>query len=220
MPLDTLEEMNTAPATRIQIKPPRFERAAIRIRGTSVLVQHKFSQKARTQIEETQREGQRSKKGKAREARNFEDDWLQAQHISEDGWRGIPAPAFRSALIDACRMAGFVMTRAKMSVFVDADGLDRDDKTPLVRIIGEVDAIGAPMPVRNESGVVDLRCRPMWSKWEAVVNLRWDGDQFSAGDVINLLARAGIQVGVGEGRPFSKNSNGMGWGTWEIVTDA
>jgi hypothetical protein len=46
--------------------------------------------------------------------------------------------------------------------------------------------------------------------------LRWDADQFSVNDVMNLLSRAGVQVGIGEGRPFSKNSNGMGWGTWEV----
>jgi len=32
----------------------------------------------------------------------------------------------------------------------------------------------------------------------------------------NLLARAGLQVGIGEGRPDSKNSAGMGWGLFQI----
>ena len=35
---------------------------------------------------------------------------------------------------------------------------------------------------------------------------------------MNLMARAGAQVGVGEGRPDSKTSAGLGFGTWEIVT--
>jgi len=34
--------------------------------------------------------------------------------------------------------------------------------------------------------------------------------------VTNLLSRVGMQVGIGEGRPFSKNSAGMGWGTFEL----
>lgn len=215
MPLDTAKA-DATPNARVTITPPKFERAAIRIRGTAPFMQNKFSQKARVKIEETQRQGSQSAKGKKKEARDFEDDWKSAMHVTADGWCGIPAPAFRAALIDACRMAGFQMTRAKMSIFVEADGYDFEDGTPLIRIEGEVDKDRKIMPVRNESGVVDLRCRPIWSKWEAVVNLRWDADQFSATDILNLLARAGVQVGVGEGRPFSKNSNGLGLGTWEI----
>jgi hypothetical protein len=30
------------------------------------------------------------------------------------------------------------------------------------------------------------------------------------------MHRVGAQVGIGEGRPDSKNSTGMGWGTFEI----
>jgi len=49
-----------------------------------------------------------------------------------------------------------------------------------------------------------------------VFRLRWDADQFSDADVLNLLARAGMQVGIGEGRPDSPNSNGLGNGCWEV----
>ncbi len=218
MPLDNTKPTKTASATAVVITPPRFERAAVLIRGTAPYVQHKFSEKSRNAIEEKHREGSRSKKGGKKDARDFSAEWLAATHISKEGWAGIPAPSFRNALIDACRMAGFQMTRAKMSIFVEADGYDHDDNTPLIKIIGEVDPMGKPMPTRNDTGVVDLRARPQWSQWECVVPLRWDADQFSAVDVINLLARAGIQVGVGEGRPFSKNSNGLGFGTWEVVS--
>lgn len=219
MPLDETiaAEAASKPAITVQITPPRFDRADVRIVGTSPYMQHKFSAKARAQIEATQREGSRSRKGKQREARQFEEDWIAAQHISKEGWHGIPAPAFRNALIDACRMAGFAMTRAKMSIFVIADGYDRDDGTPLVRIEGELQPPGDPQLVRNASGVIDLRMRPVWPQWSAVVQIKWDADQFSAADVLNLLARAGIQVGIGEGRPFSKNSNGLGFGCWEVA---
>ena len=55
--------------------------------------------------------------------------------------------------------------------------------------------------------------------WEADVRIRYDGDQFTASDVVNLLARAGLQVGIGEGRPDSKKSTGMGWGLFEIAKE-
>jgi ribosomal protein S17 len=41
-------------------------------------------------------------------------------------------------------------------------------------------------------------------------------DQFKVQDVANLLSRVGEQVGICEGRPDSKNSAGMGWGTFQV----
>ena len=132
-------------------------------------------------------------------------------HVSTEGWIGIPAAALRNACIDVCRMVGFKMTHAKMSIFVEADGLDSVDGTPLVRLIADAPE-KTELAVRNQTGVVDIRVRPMWREWSAIVRVRFDGDQFTASDVANLLARAGMQVGIGEGRPFSKNQTGLGFG--------
>ena len=138
-------------------------------------------------------------------------------HISTEGWCGIPAPSFRNAIIDACRLVGFRMTHAKLSVFVIADGTDAEDGSQLVKIIGTPQPYKAP--VRNDSGVADIRWRPMWREWSAQVSIEWDVDQFAAQDLLNLMARAGKQVGIGEGRPNSPNSNGLGFGRFEVITD-
>jgi len=116
-------------------------------------------------------------------------------------------------------MVGFKMTHARCSVFVVADGFDADDATPLVRITkGEPQYL--ELAVRLETGVCDIRPRPMWEPgWEANVRIRFDADQFSVSDVANLLLRAGAQIGVGEGRPFSKNSKGMGWGMFRLAEE-
>ena len=108
------------------------------------------------------------------------------------------------------------MTLAKLAVSVIADGFDQVDGVPLVRITK-----GTPeyteMPVRNETGVIDLRARPMWRPgWEAVVRIQFDEDQFSTEDVSNLMLRVGLQVGICEGRPDSKKSAGMGWGLFDL----
>lgn len=207
------------PVEQITIPAPNLQTVFIRIRGTSPYVQNKFSVKAREEIRSKHVAGSTAKKGQKRDAKDFQECYRQAMHTSPEGWHGIPAPAFRCAMIDACRLAGFHMTMAKMSVFVDADGIDADDATPLVRITsGEPSYL--ELPVRNATGVVDLRARPKWDAgWEAVVRVRFDGDQFKPADVFNLMHRVGQQVGVGEGRPFSKKSTGMGWGMFEIVND-
>jgi len=201
----------------ITIAPPRFGVAAFRIIGTSPYVQNKFSAKARQMMRETQEAGSTSRKGKKREPKDFKAAYEGAMHRSKEGWHGIPAPAFRCAMISACRMADFKMTHAKLSLFVEADGFDADDGTPLVRITrGKPEY--AEHAVRNESGVCDLRPRPLWREgWEAVVRVRYDQDRFTVTDVANLLLRAGMQVGIGEGRPDSRKSAGMGWGLFTVA---
>ena len=202
--------------TTVVIAKPNIISAVFNIIGTAPYVQHKFSQKSRLKIADQHRAGSQARGKKVREARDFSEDCRQATHIAKDGWYGIPAPAFRNAMISACRLVGFQMTKAKLSVFIVPDGFDVDDGTPLVRLVG-----GEPEEnmayARNESGVVDLRCRPMWETWGAAVTVKWDRGQFSETDIANLLARAGVQVGIGEGRPDSPNSNGMGWGTFDLA---
>ena len=204
-------------AETITIPAPNFKVATFWIRGTSPLVGNKFSKRALDDMRQKQEAGHASKKGEKRDAKDFQRAYQEATHRSAEGWAGIPAAAFRNAMISACRVCGFAMTRAKLSVFVIADGYDPDDGSPLVRVTkGEPEY--AEHYVRNESGVCDLRPRPMWQPgWEARVRIRFDSDQFTMKDVANLLARAGIQVGICAGRPDSAKSNGMGWGLWEIL---
>lgn len=196
------------------IKEPNFKIATFKITGTAPYVQAKFSVKAKNQIRDKMISGTRSKKGQARQPRDFEADYEGAKHYSHDGWVGIPAGSFRQACISACRLVGFKMTLAKLALFVEADGFDKDENTPLVRIYGKPHL--HEQHVRNATGVVDLRARPMWRKWHADLRIRWDGDLFTTTDITNLLSRVGSQVGIGEGRPDSKQSSGQGWGLFDV----
>ena len=202
----------------ITIKAPNIQTAEIEIEGISPLVQNKFSAKAKAKMMDTMAAGSTAKSKKTRDARDYDDDFRQAQHISEEGWNGLPAPAFRSAMISACRLVGFQMTKAKLSLFVLHDGIDAEDGTPLVKL-------KAGTPERHEALVrmnftsTDIRIRPMWRKWGATVRVQWDADQFTIADVVNLMDRAGLQVGIGEGRPDSKTSTGMGWGQFRVVRE-
>lgn len=213
--IDNGEAVGAQAREPVAISRPNFKTATVPIKGMTPLVLHKFSQKVQDKIKEKQEQGSQTAKGKNREARDFKANYEAARHRSRQGWDGIPASAFRNAMISACRTVGFKMTIAKMSVFCIADGFD-EDGNGLVRIL-----TGEPhmdvRPGRNANGGIDLRARPMWEEgWTATVTLRWDADQFSDADVVNLIARAGLQVGVGEGRPDSKMSAGCGWGQFEV----
>lgn len=201
---------------RMEVPAPNFETRAFKIQGVSPYVQHKFSAKTREKMRATQEAGAKAKTRKAKEPKDFKECYENAKHVSADGWCGIPAPAFRNAMISACRAAGIVMTRTKLCVFIEPDGFDREDGTPLVKITKGEPAYHEAS-VRNESGVTDIRARPMWHEgWEATVRVRFDADMMAPEDVANLLLRAGLQVGVGEGRPDSRKSCGMGWGLFTL----
>jgi hypothetical protein len=202
---------------RVVVPPANLQVAVFRIRGNAPLVINAFSQKARQEIHDKQAAGSVAKKGKKRDKKDFKECFEQARHRTKAGWDGVPASAFRTALVSACRTVGFKMTLAKLSLFCVADGFDEVSHDPLVKITkGKPQYFEAA--VRNATGVVDLRARPLWEPgWEAKVTLEFDADQFALEDVTNLLVRVGKQVGLGEGRPDSKNSCGMGWGTFDVL---
>jgi hypothetical protein len=198
------------------ITPPDFRRLEINIKGTTPLVINRFSAKAMEIMRQTQEAGSTAKSRKTREAKDFEALYEGAKHIADEGWEGIHAAAFRNAAISACRACGFKMTHAKLAFMVLQDGFDRVDGAPLVKLTtGEAEPWVAP--TRNATGVVDLRCRPLYRDWSATLRIRYDAGMLTSDDVVNLIARVGLQVGIGEGRPDSKMSAGLGFGLFEIV---
>lgn len=198
----------------VTISAPKIRTVEFKLVGTAPYMQARFGEKAMAKMRATQEAGSQSRGKKVREARDFDADYHAAMHISTEGWNGIPAGAFRTACIDVCRLVGYKMTLAKLSIFIEPDGFDKVDGTPLVRIHGEPERNLSG--VRNATGVLDLRARPMWREWHVDLRVRFDEDQFSVSDVSNLLARAGIQCGIGEGRPNSRMSTGIGFGTFSI----
>lgn len=198
----------------ISISAPNIEAINVRLTGNAPYMQARFSEKARNAMMAKMDGSIKPGSKKAREPRDFEDDYKQAMHISTEGWNGIPASSLRAALISACRLVNFTMTRAKLSLFIPAQGYDAVDGYPLVRIYGTPERNEAA--VRNATGVFDVRIRPLWREWYVDVIIQFDADQFTTSDVLNLLRRVGTQVGLGEGRPDSRSSAGLGFGTFTV----
>lgn len=202
-------------STSVIIKAPNFQTAAFNIRGTERLVIHRFSAKTKQEMKQKMEAGKPAGSKKDRKAKSTDSLYEDSRYCSEEGWDGFHAGAIRAAMISACRLVGFKMTLAKLSLFVEADGRDKfEPQIPLIRIFGE--------PRKQEdmarvaTGEPYVTVRAAYHDWKAVLRIKFDADQFSLQDVSNLLARVGMQVGIGEGRPDSKNSTGMGWGTFEL----
>ena len=214
-----LKDLIPQPAAQaaIQVKVPKADirTLVVKIAGVTPYLQCRFPEKAMRKMMDSQRLGDRGKNRTARKPRDFKQDYEQSMHKMEDGKCGIPCSAFRAALISACRLVGFKMTIAKLSLFIEADGFDRLDGIPLVKIEGRPES--HEMIGRNADGGADIRVRAIWRKWGAKIRIQYDANQFDAVDVVNLLDRVGKQVGIGEGRADSRSSAGMGMGHFAIV---
>lgn len=205
----------TTGSKTITIKPPNFGRAEFKLTGVAPLVIHRFSAKTKNEMKLKMETGKAASSKKTREPKNTDDTFNESRYISRDGWDGVHAGSFRNALISACRLVGFKMTLAKMSLFIEADGWDKDEpQIPLVRIHGK--PVKQEDMARVETGQPYVTVRAAYHNWSIKLRIRWDADQFTIDDVANLLSRVGMQVGIGEGRPDSKNSAGMGWGLFEV----
>ena len=201
----------------VHISAPKFQQAVFQVKGTAPLVIHRMSQKLKQQFKQKMETGKAAGSKKTREAQSTDMIYNEGRYISKAGWDGFHAAAIRSAMISACRLVGFKMTLAKLSIFVLNDGVDaKEPQIPLIRIEGK--PTKQEDIARVETGQPYLCVRPAYYDWGAKIRIRWDTDQFTQTDVSNLLMRVGQQVGIGEGRPDSKKSAGMGWGLFELVS--
>lgn len=205
----------------LKIAPLRQAILTVPLIGETPLKVLRFSKKQQDEIMATQKAGSQATTKKKREPKDFERNYQEAMYRGKTGkeeWLGINASGLRIGCIEACRVAGFVMTRAKMSVFCMADGIDIiDHSTPLVRVYGTPEM--CIDPVRNDNGSVDLRARVCFQEWRINARIRFDEDQFSPSDILNLLIRVGMQNGLGEGRMNSKNGCGTGNGVFLVDAD-
>lgn len=199
----------------VLISAPRMAQAQFQFTGTAPLMTARFSKKMELLATHTTKQ-EKGKKAE-RKVKDVDQDLEDATYTSPQGWHGMNAAAVRNAMISACRLVNFKMTLAKLSIFVEADGYDHFEPVPLLRIEGE--RTKNIMATRNANGQPDVRIRPLWAPgWIIRPRIRWDLDQFSAADVTNLLNRVGCQVGLGEGRPDSKSSAGLGYGLFKVTT--
>lgn len=186
----------------------RIERKIIMLDvvGVSPLIPHNWSEKARRMMREAQ--GGTAVK-KAREPKIAEDEAEAALYRLPDGRPGMPATAFKAAIIGAVRLfQGITMVQAKSAVFVQGIGPDQ-----LVPIEGEM-TMREDMP-RNANGNVDLRYRYAFWPWTAALEVEYLPTMMGESSVVALVDAAG-GGGVGDWRPSAPKSHTGTFGRFEV----
>jgi hypothetical protein len=188
----------------INLKPIARRKMTFAIRGTSPLIMHQWSEKAKREMREKQQEG---KKTKAREKRVPADEAKAATYTTDDGQIGIPGMAFKSALVTAAHKdIGIEKTLVRKALF-----LVTDDPNKVLPIHCSEPTVREDM-VRVGMGSADLRYRPEFVEWSCPITLEVDSELLQRDDILALVDRAGFGVGICEWRP----EKGGEYGRFEI----
>ena len=189
-----------------------------KISGTTSLIQNRFSKRKVGVV----CGGMKGEAKKARPPKNPEADFLDAIHwigpepkdIEEfrrkNSWRyGIPAVAFKGAMIRMGKQSGMKMVDSRVLFFV------RDGNNGLVEI-------KAKKPFMREDRVrvqksMDVRHRPEFQDWSATVVIEYNARNITGQQLAALLIEAGKCNGIGDWRPGGTDSTGT-HGCWGVVS--
>lgn len=178
---------------KVQIIIPTIETGVITVtvRGMNTLIMHKWDEKSTRQIEEKQQ----GKANRGRGQRDPKAEWNAARYVI--GKRDcVPALSFKNAMVAAASfLPDVTKTLLKGAIFVQGDFLP-------IRYRGKEPIFRKDMVrIGGMSKTADVRYRPEYPNWEVDLDIEFDSSVISAEQVVNLVARAGFNVGVGEWRP-------------------
>jgi hypothetical protein len=201
----TQDDTTETPVAQIAISEIAVERLEVPIIGTSPLVVHRFSEKAKRIMLDAM-QGRKSPK----ENKDPQAEYEAAFYRFHDGGYGFPVVGFKAATVDASRFYGKDVTKVGLRQFVFLRGEVGVDGQQLARITGEP-RIREDV-VRVGRGGADLRYRPEFPEWSTTLTVLYVTSALTRDSVLSLIDAAGMGVGVGEWRP-EKNGD---FGTYQI----
>lgn len=196
------------PVAEITIAPVPAETIRVPIIGTTPLLVHRFSEKAKRAMLDAM-QGRKTPK----EPKNPEAEYEAAFYRLADGTPGFPALAFKQATIGGARFYGKQITMTALKQYLFFRGEVGADGRALVAIIGEPTM--REDVVRVGRGGSDLRYRPEFREWAAVVEVTYATSVLTRDSVLSLIDAGGMGVGVGEWRPEKDGD----FGTYRIDPD-
>lgn len=180
--------------------------AHVPVTGQTPLITHNWSEKAKQQMRDKQGGKARTKK----EPKEPKEEFEAARYLLDDGRDGFPAAGFKAAIVSGARlMEGITLTMLKQAIYVIGEGGDQ-----LIPIEAGEPEMREDTP-RIAQGTTDLRYRPQYWPWSAVLPIRFVETAISL-DAIVTLVKAGGMSGVGEWRPSAPKSLTGSYGTFVL----
>jgi len=179
------------------------------ILGVTPLIMHRFSEKAKRQILDVTQGKRTPKRPKDPRA-----EYEAAFYHLEDVRYGFPADAFKQATVGAARFYGKAVTMTALKQFVFIRGELGQDGRALVPIISDEPQMREDV-VRVGRGGTDLRYRPSFLPWRAMLGVTFFTSVITRASVLSLIDAGGLAIGVGEWRPERDGT----FGTYRIDLD-
>lgn len=204
--------VKTAVPNILEIERLRVRTMLVPVKGTSPLIVHRFSEKAKRQMLDAMQGVKKIKENKDPQA-----EYNAAFYRFADGRYGFPSIGFKDCTVSAARFySGVTMVLLRQILFVNGElGVDGQQLTEIEGITGEPEPIMREDVVRVGMGGTDLRYRPQFTEWNATLKVRFIESQLSQASVLSLLDAGGMGVGVGEWRP----ERGGDMGTFTVDED-
>lgn len=197
---------------KVEIKDLDIKTASFNITSKSPLIIHKWSEKARREMLDSQQ----GKKITKKEFRNPEQEFLasiyfigeQPKDINEftiGNWRyGFPAIAFKKAMASAAYRLGISKDKVSILGSMFIKGVEND----LVEIkCNKIEMVEDMVKIGNGSS--DLRYRPYFYDWSAVLVIEYNATILIPEQIATYIRGAGFAVGVGDWRVEKGGQYGM-----------
>jgi hypothetical protein len=184
----------------IELPRLQIETMQVTLIGDSPLITHAWSAKAKAMMAAKHQK-------KAVKGREAKDPWAEfaaacywigdqpekpTEKDIEKGHFGVPAVAFKSAAVDAVTsVTGMTKVAARQAFHIEGE---------FVEILGPAPSMREDI-ARVGMGVADLRYRPEFSPWGAILEVKVNTSAISMEQVVGLFDLAGFAVGVGDWRP-------------------
>jgi hypothetical protein len=180
----------------ITLKRIELETVVVPIVGTSELIVHKWSDKAKRQMLDKQmKPGTRSKK----EAKDPVADYEASKYKTPEGKDAMVTTAFKKAMVDALRyFDGVSMVLGKTAFFVEGEYVELEGEPRMREDMVRLDG----------GGSADIRYRAGYPEWKTKLTITYAKDILTMESVLSLVEAAGQTQGVGEWRPSSKKTTG------------
>ena len=201
-------ETTPTPTPAIEIERIGAETMRVPIIGTAPLIVHNFSEKSKRQMLEAQQG-----KKKVKQVRDPQAEYEAAFYriYDEDGIDryGFPVTAFKACTTSAARFYGKDVSMTALRQFIFMRGrITKADPQQLVEIHGTPQMREDVVRLGGPSRSADLRYRPEFPEWSAVLDVTYVTSSLSQSSVLSLIEAGGLGIGVGEWRPEKRGEFG------------
>ena len=199
-----------AEVAQVAIDQIAVERLSVPIVGTSPLIVHRFSEKAKKAMLDAMQGRKTPKEPKDPQA-EYEAAFYRLKAVDEAFPRyGFPVTGFKQATVGAARFYGKDVTMTALKQFMFFRGEVGTEGLQLAHIVGEPQM--REDVVRVNRGGTDLRYRPEFSEWSTTLEVVYVTSGLTRNSVLSLIDAGGLGVGVGEWRPEKDGD----FGTYQI----